>query len=59
MIKQKLGMWGLYLVLLILRRPERHGSLGGGRLETCSEEAEGISFGLDSFQWFPFAMRVT
>lgn len=46
-------------MVLVLQRPERHGSLEGGELETCSEDAEGIYFGLDPFQWFPFTLRVT
>lgn len=46
-------------MLLILERPEWHGSLEGGELETCSEEAEGIYLGLDPLQWFPFSIRVT
>lgn len=46
-------------MLLILERPEWHGSLEGGELETCSEEAEGIYLGLHPLQWFPFAIRVT
>lgn len=46
-------------MVLVLQRPERHGSLEGGELETCSEDAEGIYFGSDPFQWFPFTIRVT
>lgn len=42
-------------MLLILQRPERHGTLEDGELETRSEEAADVYFGLDPFQWFPFA----
>lgn len=50
--------WGCGICIFvrwILQRPGRHGSLEDGGLQTCSEEAEDIYFGLDAFQWFSFA----
>lgn len=46
-------------MLLILQRPEMHGSLEGSELDTCNEEEKDISFVLGPFQWFPFAIRMT